>query len=151
MPTEDAARQKWLEDTLKRLLTFWNQRSPREISWSEAAGLISEAWLKDHFGTPPTIDIGALRGALIDETPKPSGPPTPAGRPALSKRSTEKKKDSAQVETMRAFLTENGVQPGIPKQKILARIQEWARKKGMAPPSGKTFQRHWKDIVETRT
>ena len=97
MIPEDATRQKWLESTLDRLRSFWNQRHPREISWQEATGLISEPWLKDHFGTPPTIDIGALRGALIDQTPQTSGPPTPASAAALSKQFKNMKVDAALI------------------------------------------------------
>jgi hypothetical protein len=73
MPSE--AENDWLAATLKRLTDLWHQRLDKLISWDEAASLIRESWLKAHFGTSASIDIGVLKGGLIKESPRTSGPP----------------------------------------------------------------------------
>ena len=65
---DDTTLQASRKKVLDRLSTFWKQRWPREISFQEAIRLVGpRSWVEDRFGTPANIDIGAFRGALVDD------------------------------------------------------------------------------------
>jgi hypothetical protein len=71
--SSDSEHDKWLQETLAHLSVC---REVREtIGWQEITELIDPSWLKRKgFGPSTPVDIGALRGKLISETPRTSGP-----------------------------------------------------------------------------
>jgi hypothetical protein len=73
------ASSEWMTEILGWLLRCLNARE--QVSWAEITERIEKLWLEKNGFGPPDVEIRALRGALIGETPpKTSGPPKPPTR-----------------------------------------------------------------------
>lgn len=123
------ARTSWLTDTLEWLMICLKSRE--HISWQEIIERIDGRWLNVKGFGPPTVEVRALRGALI------SGQQT-AGPPTASKA----QRASAPVQVIQAFLKENDIPAGRFKKQIVGQIQQFARDRQAAIPSERTIRRH---------